>query len=228
MKISQLPHNSRPRERLLRLGPQILSTKELLMIVFGTGTKSIPINLIANNVEKLLQEKSSLEISLDQLRKIPGIGTAKACLFLAAKEIFERFSSLQQLQLTTPNLALSHLQQLQNSQKECVIGLYLSARFTLVHKETLAIGSLNQSILDPKDIFAPIRHHPVAYIILSHNHPSGDPTPSEEDIALTLRIAEAGHLIGVELLDHIVVAKEKFISMKETGLLNTERIFKEP
>jgi len=221
MKILSLPQNSRPRERLLQLGPQALSTKELLIVLLGNGLKSISVQMIAGNLEKLVQEKGYAEITLEHLLKLRGVGKAKACLFFAAREIFERYSSLQKIQLTTPGLVMSHLQQLQTSQRECVVGLYLSARFTLVHKETLAIGSLNQSILDPKDIFSPIRHYPVAYIVLAHNHPSGDPTPSPDDIALTSRISEAGKILGIELLDHIIVAKQTYLSMREKGVLSS-------
>jgi DNA repair protein RadC len=211
--------NPRPRERLLSQGAQVVSTTELLSILIATGTHAHSVESIAKQVEALVRLHRVNEMTKEMLLGITGIGEAKACTLLAALELGERLQAEEAQSFTSPDVVANYLQDLQSSQKETLVGLYLNARYLLVHKEVLSIGSLNQTILEPRDIFSAIKQFPVAYLILAHNHPSGDPKPSEEDKEFTLRMQEAGELLGIELVDHIIIAKHKRFSFKEEKYL---------
>ncbi len=208
-----------PREKLLRHKAESLTTQELIAILLNSGTHEHSVLYVSKQVETLIKNNAGITLDLADLLKINGIGKAKACIMLSVIELSQRLSSRSTISFTSPNMVGAFLYELQDSKKETVVCLYLSARHTLLHKEILSVGSLNQSIIAPRDIFLPIRNHPVCYIILAHNHPSGDPTPSNEDIAFTNRVVEAGNIIGVTLLDHMILSKNQTYSLKEHGYL---------
>ena len=217
--ISALPLNQRPRERLLVLGAQAISTQDLLSIVLGNGTKTYSVEKLAHQVDLLLQQNHIHTITKEMLLSIRGLGIAKICTLLSIFELAERFQTERDRSFNSPEVVVSFLQELRNSGREMLIGLYLNARYQLVHKEVLSVGSLNQTILQPRDVFSPIQHHPIAFIILAHNHPSGNPEPSEDDKEFTLRMQEAGELLGVELIDHFIIANNGRFSFKEEKYL---------
>ena len=214
-RLRDTPVNSRPRERLISSDAKILNTKELFTVILGSGTPGTPVERVASQVATLFETHQVGNITVDELLKIRGIGKSKACALLAMIELAERLKVRQELMFRSPTVVWTFLQRCAESQKEQLICLYLNARYQLVHQEVLAVGALNQLMISPRDVFAPIKHHPVASIILAHNHPSGDPTPSEDDIAFTQKMKNAADLLGVELVDHIVIAKTSWISMKE-------------
>ncbi|HZZ98703.1 MAG TPA: DNA repair protein RadC [Candidatus Saccharimonadia bacterium] len=218
-KISRLPASERPRERLLMSGAQAISTQDLLSIILGTGSKGRPVEQVAKRVEELLREHSVREVSKEMLLGVPGLGSAKVCSLLAMFELAERFQAERDQSFTSPEVVVSFLHELRESSREMLIGLYLNARYSLVHKEVLSIGSMNQAIVTPREIFSPIKQFPIAYLILAHNHPSGDPKPSEDDKEFTIRMQEAGELMGVDLIDHIIIAKKSRYSFKEEKFL---------
>ncbi len=209
----------KPRERLQSLGLQTLSTQDLICVLLGSGTKIVSVNVLAQRITKLLEYTTPSELSIDMLLKIKGIGMAKACILLAAFELTERFRKERALSFSSPQTVASHLHELQSSQKEMLIGLYLNARYTLEHKEVLAVGSINQILIYPYEVFSPIKHYPVANIILVHNHPSGDPEASSDDLEFTKRMREAADILGITLIDHIILAKHGVYSCKEHGVL---------
>lgn len=208
-----------PRERLILKGPQSLTTQELFMVLLCSGIQKHPVERISKKVEALIHSILPSNLSIDTLCKIPGIGKTKACILLAAVELSQRLNQEHSLRFTSPNMVSAYLYELQDTTKEIVVCLYLSARYMLIHKEILAVGSLNQTIISPREVFSHVQTNPIAFIILAHNHPSGDPTPSEEDKAFTMRIREAGNIIGISLLDHIIIAQTHIYSMKEHGYL---------
>lgn len=216
--VKQTPKSQRPRERLEQFGPEALSTTELFMILLGSGSQKTPVNKLAQHIDKLF--KSQPKVELKDLVKIPGVGLAKACQILSSLELVQRLQP-QDPDSTLDSLdkVLSHLEFLKYSEKETIVGLYLNARMKLVHRETLAIGSLNQSVLMPRDVFRAIKQHTVLYLIIAHNHPSGDAQPSLEDKQFTQTIQQAGDILGVELLDHVIVAKKTHFSFKQQGLI---------
>jgi len=218
-RLRDTPINSRPRERLISANAKILSTKELFTVILGSGTRGMPVERVASQVATLFETRQVGNITVTDLLNIRGIGNSKACALLAMLELADRLKTRQELMFRSPTVVWTFLQRYAESQKEQLICLYLNARYQLVHQEVLAVGALNQLVISPRDVFSPIKNYPIASIILAHNHPSGDPTPSEDDVAFTKRIKDSADLLGIELVDHIVIAKTSWASMKEKGEL---------
>jgi len=205
-----------PREKITSVGVTQLTTPELVAVVLGSGTSTHPIGKLAERVAQQLRETKP---DLKSLLSIPGIGMAKACQLLAMIEFVERvrptgFPVIDQLQKVTELVG-----ELKTLQREHIVCLYLNTRLQLLLKETVAVGSVNQSAVTARDIFSVIKYHPVSYLILVHNHPSGDPSPSAEDKVFTRRITEAGQILGIEVLDHVIIAERGHYSFKEHHLL---------
>lgn len=212
------PIHERPREKLLLRGAQELTTHELFMILLGSGNKNISVQHLAQKVTKLFE--NTKQVQLNDLTQIKGIGLAKATLLLASLELTERLKPRHPEEvLNSVDKVLVHLFDLKSAMREQVVGLYLNARMKLIHKEILSIGSNNQSLITPKEVFGVIKQLPVSYFILAHNHPSGDTTPSTDDILFTKRLAEGGKILGIELLDHLIIGKETQYSFKQAGKL---------
>jgi|SRR5579859_7141456 len=206
----------RPREKIRELGVQRLTTQELLSVILGSGMKNIPVEILAKRITQKLQLEKSL--ALNDLQKIKGIGLAKASQILAAIELVERLRPSNQPEfpiLDSLKKVLNQLAELRYAQREQLLCLYLNARMQLVFKETLAMGSASRVLIGPSDIFAVIKQKPISFLVLAHNHPTGVLLPSQEDISFTHRIAQAGQLLGVELLDHIIIGKEEHYSLHE-------------
>jgi len=222
MKIHDVHEADRPRERLIRQGAKSLSNQELIAILLGTGTKRESVLTVANrvliNFEKLHNLKHA---TLEEMTEIKGIGEAKAVLLLAAIELGRRLASKdleERFTIRTPEDAATFLMQDMTSlQQEHFVCLYLNVKNQVIHKQTVFVGSLNASIVHPREIFREAVKRSAASIICSHNHPSGIPTPSPEDIDVTTRLYEAGKIVGVDLLDHVIIGDHQFISMKEKG-----------
>src|SRR5690606_3591963 len=212
----------RPRERLIRQGAKSLSNQELIAILLGTGTKRESVLTVANrvliNFEKLHNLKHA---TLEEMTEIKGIGEAKAVLLLAAIELGRRLASKdleERFTIRSPEDAATFLMQDMTSlQQEHFVCLFLNVKNQVLHKQTIFVGSLNASIVHPREIFREAVKRSAASIICSHNHPSGIPTPSPEDIDVTTRLYEAGKIVGVDLLDHVIIGDHQFISMKEKG-----------
>ena len=161
--------------------------------------------------------KKLLGLSCAEMSKIKGIGPAKATTLLAAFEITKRAMDVEDNNLPTISSAkdaVAQLQELRTAKKEHFVVLYLNARNQLVHKETISVGTLNASLVHPREVFKPAIEHLAASVILAHNHPSGDTEPSKADIELTGRLGDAGRLLGIELADHLIVTKTGFLSIK--------------
>lgn len=206
-----------PREKIQTHGIQTLSSEELLSVILGSGSKNVPVKSLAHRLIPKLHRQKKIELA--DLLRVKGIGVAKACQILAMIEFVERLRPSGYPVIDSLERALLQLSELRHAQREQMVCLYLNARMQLVLKETLAIGNVNQVSLTPRDIFSVIKHHPVSYLLLAHNHPSGTPLPSEEDLQFTTMIREAGNLLGVELIDHVIVASYQHYSCKEHGHL---------
>lgn len=222
MKILDVHEADRPRERLIRQGARSLSNQELIAILLGTGTKRESVLTVANrvliNFEKLHNLKHA---TLEEMTEINGIGEAKAVLLLAAIELGRRLASKdleERFTIRSPEDAATFLMQDMTSlQQEHFVCLFLNVKNQVLHKQTIFVGSLNASIVHPREIFREAVKRSAASIICSHNHPSGIPTPSPEDIDVTTRLYEAGKIVGVDLLDHVIIGDHQFVSMKEKG-----------
>jgi DNA repair protein RadC len=207
----------RPREKIEALGVATLTTEELLTVILGNGSRKIPVQKLVQKVHHKMNTKKNLD--LDDLLAIKGMGLAKASQILAAFELVERLRPIGAPVVDTIQKVLHLVSELRYETKEHVVCLYLNARMQLVLKETLAVGSVNQSVISPRDVFSVIKQHPISFLILAHNHPSGTATPSSDDLRFTELICRSGKLLGVELLDHVIVAREEHYSCKEQGLL---------
>jgi DNA repair protein RadC len=216
--IKSLPLSERPREKMLQFGSERLETTELLSLLLGSGSSEVPVHKLAKRIQNLYEKKKKVEIT--DFLDVKGIGPAKACQIVAAMELSERLRpSLPDEIMNSVDKFVLHLYDLKYSTREQVVGLYLNARMKLVHKEVLSIGTLNQAFITPKEVFGVIKHHPILYFVLAHNHPSGDTSPSKEDLIFTKRLKDAGELLGVTLLDHIILGKNGHYSFKANGQL---------
>jgi len=222
--LRHVPYNERPRERMLAYGADALSNAELLAILIRTGTKSQSAVGLATSV---LQQCGSLrelvDISVAELTTIKGIGHAKALQLLAGIELGKRVARSKlgdAIKVRKPeDAALYIMEDLRYLKKEHFVCLFLNTKNDIISKETLSVGTLNASLVHPREVFRAAIRCSSASIICVHNHPSGDSTPSPEDILITKRLAEAGSLIGIEILDHIIIGDNNFVSLKEQGHL---------
>ena len=221
--IKELPLEERPRERLLKFGASALSNAELLAILIRTGTKSESALGLAY---RLLAHEQGLRFltntTVEELGAIHGIGIAKAAQLKAAVEVGKRIALTQEGQdnfVKEPGAAAALLMEdMRSLKKEHMKAILLNTKCSVISIEEISIGSLNSSLVHPREVFIPAIKKSSASIILAHNHPSGDPTPSSDDIHVTKRIFEAGKLIGIELVDHIIIGDGKYISLKEKNL----------
>jgi len=221
-KIKDIPKLERPREKLIKKGPKALKKEELLAIILRTGLKGKNAIQVANDILIKYGNKKFLLASYQELRNIKGVGPTKAAQILAAIELGSRLfkeKPEQEIYIHSPEDTIKIISGLKNNKKENFVALYLDARNKLIYQETISIGSLNASIVHPREVFEPAIQYLAAQIILAHNHPSGDPEPSTEDLAITKRLVESGKILGIEITDHIIVAKNGFISFKAKRLL---------
>ncbi len=224
LMIKDYPEDQRPRERLIQDGPQSLSNHELLAIILRTGTKEESVLQLAN---KLLTSFEGLRLfkdaSVEELTNIKGIGSVKAVQLLAAVELGRRIHRLQyedRYVIRSPEDAANYvMEDMRFLSQEHFVCLYLNTKNQVLHQQTVFIGSLNASIVHPREVFKEAFRRSAASFICLHNHPSGDPSPSREDIEVTKRLNECGKLIGIELLDHLIIGDQKFISLKEKGYM---------
>lgn len=221
-KRTLAPRHAMPREKLMEKGPENLKDAELLAILLGTGTKEKNVLELSRAILYKHPTTHLLSLTHKDLSQINGIGPAKACIFLAAFELTKRALDVADNNLPTITRAcdaVAQLQELRTVKKEHFVALYLNARNQLVHKETISIGTLNASLIHPREIFKPAIDHLAASIIVAHNHPSGDTEPSHDDLMVTKRITEAGKIMGVDLIDHIIITKDGYYSLQEKNML---------
>lgn len=220
--IREIPVDERPRERMMQYGAKSLSNAELLAILLRTGTASQSAVHIA---ERILSQTSGLkgltESTIETLVQIKGVGPAKAVQILAGVELGRRISRTipeERLTVRSPQDAADFMMdELQHLTQEHFVCLFLNTKNQVISKETIFVGSLNASIVHPREIFRKAVQRASAALICLHNHPSGDPAPSAEDRNVTRRLKEAGMILGIDVLDHIIIGEQRFYSMKENG-----------
>ncbi|QPA30230.1 RadC family protein [Thermaerobacillus caldiproteolyticus] len=224
LMIRDVPKESRPRERLVMNGPESLADHELLAILLRTGTKEESALQLAHRLlhhfEGLRQLKDA---TIEEMTSLKGIGTAKAIQILAALELGRRISRLSyhgRYVIRSPEDGAKYvMNDMRFLSQEHFVAIYLNTKNQVIHRKTVFIGSLNASIVHPREVFKEAIKRSAASIICAHNHPSGDPTPSREDLEVTKRLVECGRMIGIEVLDHLIIGDQKFISLKEKGYM---------
>ncbi len=215
--LQSLPPEERPRERLKQLGAENLSLQELLALVIGRGTKNKNVLQLAQELLSYFGNLQNLrQASLEELKQIKGIGPATACKIKAALEIGKRgnnnFQQYQQ-KIAKPADVFKLLKpQIGDKKKEHFVVLSLDTQNKVISLDTISIGSLNISLAHPREIFQTAIKNSAATIILAHNHPSGDPTPSDNDLKITKRLSEISKLVGIRLIDHIIIGQSGYYS----------------
>ncbi|MFP4478168.1 MAG: RadC family protein [Candidatus Izemoplasmatales bacterium] len=216
--IKDMPKYERPRERLMSFGPESLNTYELVAILLRVGTKNDSVIELSKKVVHSLNSLNELRSqTINELTKIRGIGKTKAITILAALELGKRVleNKQEKVQLSSPQMVFDMLHfELKDLKQEVLICLYLDLKTNLIAKKEIFRGSLNQSLVHPREIFKYAVKHSAYQIILVHNHPSGDPYPSKQDIELTRAIEKAGKMLQIYLLDHIIIGEKNYLSIK--------------
>ena len=221
--IKELPDTERPRERLIEYGTQSLSNAELLAIILRTGTQKQNVIDLAKQLLINYDLKSLSQLSIGDLRKNIGIGKAKACQIIAAFELGRRVASNKngnKLSMDNPKAVAEYfMPQMQILKQETFQCVYLNTKNKLIRHQLISIGGLNTNIVEPRDIFRCAISEGAASIILVHNHPSGDPTPSRDDIEFTQKLMRAGKIMGIKVLDHVVIGDGTWVSLREEGMV---------
>ncbi|WP_425446576.1 RadC family protein [Dethiothermospora halolimnae] len=223
--IKDLPKDERPREKLLKFGVKSLSNAELLAIIIRTGNRSDTALELSHKL--LTMDKRGLafltELSIEEITKIKGIGKCKASQIMATLEMSRRIASIKaidKLKITSPSDVSNVLmEEMRYLKKEYFKVILLDTKNQIISIENISIGNLNSSIVHPREVFSVAIKRSSASIILTHNHPSGDPTPSGEDINVTNRIVASGNILGINVLDHIIIGDGNYVSLKEKNIL---------
>ena len=218
--IKELPEIERPREKLIRYGAEKLSNSELLAILLRSGKKGENVVELANRILKKFGAKNLPNLTFNEFKSYSGLGPAKACEIVACFELGKRLLKNKKSEIyLKPKDVWDELKDIRNNKKEHFVILYLDSRRQEIKRDIISIGSLNANLVHPREVFEPAVRNLAAQIILSHNHPSGDPEPSENDLEITKRLVEAGKILGIEVVDHIIVTKSDFFSFKEEKII---------
>ncbi len=220
--IQQLPPEERPRERLVRSGAESLSTVELIAIILGSGSKTKPVLQLAHEIVSRFNGLPQLvEASLTELLEIKGVGQAKAIQLKAALNLGLRASKLNikaKYKIEHPSHAYHLLkEELEQEKREVFIAILLDTKGVVICHEVISIGTLSQTLVHPREVFYPAIRHKAASLVVAHNHPSGDPTPSTQDFEITKVLVEAGQLMSIPLHDHLIIGQQSYISLRQQG-----------
>ena len=222
--VHDLPLSERPRERLLKLGSEALAAQEILALILGRGTRGESVMVTSQRLlSKFGNLKGIANASMEELTQISGIGPAKAAQIKAAVELSKRLESSadegKKPAIKSPEDVVNVVRgQLKGKKKEHFLVLCLDTRNHLINCNSVSMGSLDTSVVHPREAFKEAVSSSAASVIFVHNHPSGDPEPSGEDIELTKRLANAGEILGIEVLDHIIVCDKSYLSLKARNL----------
>ena len=223
--IKELPKVERPREKLMQYGPEKLTNSELLAIILRSGTKEENVVELASKILKRFSANELPNLTFNDLKDHPGLGPAKTCEIVVCFELGKRLLKDKKAEIyLTPKEVWEELKDLrghkkEHHKKEHFVIFYLDSRNQKIKREIISVGSLNANLVHPREVFEPAVRNLAAQIILAHNHPSGDPEPSEDDLEITKRLVESGKILGIEVIDHIIITKTGLMSFKEKGLI---------
>lgn len=222
MRISEMHPVERPRERLMALGAQALADSELVALLLRAGYAGRSALELARELTRRFPRGRLALLSPQALRRIKGLGLSRAAALAAAAELGRRWALeglAGEAAFEDPARIWEDMRELRGRRQEHFVAFYLDARNRLIHRETVSIGTLTASLVHPREVFAPAVERRAAALIVSHNHPSGDPRPSRDDRQATRRIARAGRILGIRLLDHVLVTENGYFSFRREGCL---------
>lgn len=206
MKLTELKKIELPREKMEKYGAKRLRNFELIAIILGSGIKGCNVLELARKIEKILTQKSISNVTLEDLRKVSGLGKTKSIQLLAVIALADRFGSERGIECLSVKDIWNLCADFRSSKKEHIVAFYLDTQQRLIERRIISVGTLDTSILHPREVFEPALQLSAAGVVLAHNHPSGSLEPSDDDITITERIADAGDLLGIVLIDHIIVS----------------------
>jgi DNA repair protein RadC len=218
MKIKDIPQSERPREKLLAQGAAFLSDQELLAIILGKGTQKDDVLSLSKKIVKIIDEKG-LSFSADDIMGIDGIGAAKAASIAAAFEFVRRRIKPEGLRIKFPADVLPLLQHYADRKQEHFLCVSINGANEVMNVRVVSIGLINKSHVHPREVFADVISERASAVIVAHNHPSGDLTPSSEDIQVTQQLKEAAKILGLSFLDHIIFNNKGYYSFVESNKL---------
>lgn len=219
MKIKDLEKVDLPREKLAKYGSSKLRDHELLAILLGSGIKGLNVLELSKKILKTVEKIGIKKITLEDLLEIKGLGKAKASQVFALFELGRRLNSENKKEIFSAKDAWKLCGDISESKKEHFVVFYLDTQNYLIERQIISIGTLNSSLVHPREVFEPAIALNSASIIIAHNHPSGDLSPSDEDKKITKRLVEAGKITGIDVLDHIILDKKGYLSFQQKGLL---------
>ena len=221
MKIKDIPLQDRPREKLIIVGTKALTDSELLAILINNGTKKENALQLAQRIYSQNSFSDLAGKSIKELTEIEGIGQSKACKILACLELASRlkFQSKKNKIENPKDITNMLIQKMKDLKQENFVIILLDSRNNLLKSETVFVGTLNETVIHPREIFQKAIKESAAAIIIAHNHPSGDPMPSLEDIKMTKALIKAGKILDMPVVDHIILGGQKYFSMKEEGII---------
>jgi DNA repair protein RadC len=218
-KISDITECDRPRERIASRGAASLSDIELIAAIIGSGSRERDVFAVAKDIADQLSDDPG-QLTYQDLTEIRGIGKSNASKILACFELGRRYyKTSEAVKVSSPEDILPLVSYLENQKQEHFVCITLNGANEVIAKRTITVGLLNHSLVHPREVFADAISDRAASVICIHNHPSNTLEPSSQDIAVTRQLADAGNLLGIHVLDHLIIAKGGFVSMKERGLL---------
>jgi len=218
-RVKDLPEFSRPREKLKERGAQSLSDVELIAVILGRGQEGIEVMTIASKIARLIS-KDNENISIDKLTTVEGIGLAKASQIIAGFELARRHILKDSIRITGPKSVLPLISSIADKQQEHFVCISLNGANEVIENRTVTVGLLNKSQVHPREVFADVITDRAAGVILAHNHPSGELKPSDSDLKIQEQLAEAGKILGIKILDHIIISKNGYYSFQDQGLIH--------
>jgi len=220
-KLSDIPDIDKPREKLSKRGVQALSSQELLMVLLGSGIPDRDVSALSTDILKVLETEKG-NITLENLTNIKGIGKAKAGQILSAFELAKRYLIKEEKKIRNTDDILALVQDIRDKKQEHFLTITLTGASTLIEKREVFKGTVDYSVVHPREIFADAISDRAAGIIFVHNHPADDAEPSQADIKLTKNLCDAAKLMGIQVIDHIIVTKNNHYSFQAEGLLNNK------
>jgi len=221
-RMKEMPSFDRPRERLAKKGAAALSDVELVSIIIGKGVPGKDVFEVATDISKCIKENAAQlnhQDFYESLKEIEGVGSAKASQVVAGFELARRCLIKNDIKVTSPQDVLPLVSEIVNKKQEYFVCISLNGAGEVVSNRVVTVGLVNHSLVHPREVFADVITDRATSVILVHNHPSGSLEPSMEDMAITKQLIEAGSILGIKVLDHLIISKKGYLSMKEKGLL---------